>query len=164
MIPPGFLQAQPPLASVATAELDDRTRNGSRSMTSEDTSYYPDTGLLAVGARLAFGLTALAIFLAIIAPGWLLPKVLHSHYLEHFAAFYVAAVAGAAAMPRTRVRRIALGYMLFALALELLQLVRGLPFPRATDNWVADTGGVAAALCPVVVERFRARFAPRPKP
>lgn len=133
-----------------------------RAMTQEPLSPYPDTGLLAVGARLAFGMTALAIFIAIIAPGWLLPKVLHSHYLEHFAAFYVAAVAGAAAMPRIQIRRIGVGYVVFAAALELLQVLRGLPQDRAWNNGIADTGGIAAALAPVVVERFRARFAPRP--
>lgn len=131
--------------------------------TSENPQYYPDTGILAVGARLAFGTTALAIFLAIIAPGWVLPRVLHSHYLEHFAAFYVAAVAGAAAMPRIQIRRIGVGYVLFAMVLELLQFARGLPHLQAWNNMVADTGGVAAALAPVVVERFRASFAPRPK-
>lgn len=129
-------------------------------MTPQPLPPYPDAGLLAVGARLAFGLTALAIVIAIIAPGWLLPKVLHSHYLEHFAAFYVAAVAGAAAMPRTQIRRIGAGYVLFAAALETLQVVRGVPLDRAWNNGVADTGGVAAALAPVIVERFRARFAP----
>ena len=126
-------------------------------------SPYPDTGILAVGARLAFGTSALAIFLAVIAPGWLLPKVLHSHYLEHFAAFYVAAVAGAAATPRIQIRRIGIGYAVFAVCLELLQVLRGLPYLHAWNNLVADIGGVAAALVPVVVERFRARFPPRPK-
>ncbi|WP_304168168.1 hypothetical protein [Phenylobacterium aquaticum] len=132
-------------------------------MTLETSTSYPDTGLLAVAARLAFGLTALAIVLAVIAPGWLLPKVLHSHYLEHFAAYYIAAVAGAAAMPRIQIRRIGIGYALFALGLEGLQLARGIPHMQAWNNAVADLGGVAAALFPVVVERFRARFAPRPK-
>ena len=124
--------------------------------------HYPDTGPLAVFARLGFGLAVLAIALASIAPGWLTPQLLHSHYLEHFAAFYVAVCAGLAAMPRTQVRRRAVGYMLFALALEAAQFWRGTPMRGAIDNWVADTGGIVAALAPVVLERFRRRFAPKP--
>lgn len=125
-------------------------------------THYPDTGPLAVLARLGFGLTLLAIFLASIAPGWLTPKLLHSHYLEHFAAFYVAACAGLAAMPRTPIRRIATGYLVFALILAVTQYARGMPSEVAIRNWVADAGGVLAALSPVVVERFRRLFAPRP--
>lgn len=123
---------------------------------------YPDTGMLAVLARLGFGLTLLAIFLASIAPGWLTPQLLRSHYLEHFAAFYVAACAGLAAMPRTPIRRIALGYLTFALVLSVIHFARGGPLEAAIRNWVADAGGVTAALAPVVVERFRRLFAPRP--
>lgn len=125
-------------------------------------THYPDTGPLAVLARLGFGLTLLAIFLASIAPGWLTPQLLYSHHLEHFAAFYVAACAGLAAMPRTPIRRIAMGYLAFAMILALIQYARGMPSEVALRNWVADAGGVLAALSPVVVERFRRLFAPRP--
>lgn len=122
---------------------------------------YPDTGVLAVLARMGFSLTLLAIFLASIAPGWLTPKLLQSHYLEHFAAFYVAACAGLAAMPRMPLRRIAMGYLAFALVLSVLHYARsGVP-EVSIRNWVADAGGVMAALSPVVVERFRRMFAPR---
>lgn len=131
-------------------------------MSEAPVTHYPDTGPLAVLARLGFGLTLLAIFLASIAPGWLTPKLLHSHHLEHFAAFYVAACAGLAAMPRTPIRRIAMGYLVFAMILALIQYARGMPSEVALRNWVADAGGVLAALSPVVVERFRRLFAPRP--
>lgn len=123
---------------------------------------YPDTGVLAVLARLGFGLTLLAIFLASIAPGWLTPKLLGSHYLEHFAAFYVAACAGLAAMPRTPIRRIAMGYLAFALILSVIHYARHGVAEAAIRNWVADAGGVMAAFSPVVVDRFRRLFAPRP--
>ncbi|MBP8248200.1 MAG: hypothetical protein KAX56_15130 [Phenylobacterium sp.] len=131
-------------------------------MSEAPVTHYPDTGPLAVLARLGFGLTLLAIFLASIAPGWLTPQLLHSHHLEHFAAFYVAACAGLAAMPRTPIRRIAMGYLVFAMILALIQYARGMPSDMALRNWVADAGGVLAALSPVVVERFRRLFAPRP--
>lgn len=131
-------------------------------MSETPVTYYPDTGLLAVLARLGFGLCVLAIFLAVIAPGWLTPQLLRSHYLQHFAAFYVAACAGLAAMPRTQIRRIAIGYLVFALVLAVAQFARGASLGVAVQNWVADAGGTAAALAPVVVERFRRMFAPRP--
>lgn len=122
---------------------------------------YPDTGPLAVGARLGFGLTVLAIALAVIAPGWLVPKMLRSHNLEHFAAFYVATLAGASAMPRARIRSLGIGFLLFALAMSALLLLQAHNFRLALNNWVADAGGVTAALAPIVVQRFRARFPPR---
>ena len=123
--------------------------------------HYPDTGLLAILARLGLGLTLLAIFLASIAPGWLTPQLLGSHHLEHFAAFYVAVCAGLAAMPRAQIRWVGLGYLAFALALQVVQYFRGSGLEVAIDNWVADAGGVMAALVPVVVDRFRRLFAPR---
>jgi len=119
---------------------------------------YPDTGPLAVLARLGFFLALVAIAVAVIAPGWLTPKILHSHYLQHFAAFYVAALAGAAAMPRARMRHLAAGYMIFAALLQGVQGLKGGDLEFLLDNWVADTGGTAAALVPIVVERYRRRF------
>ena len=130
-------------------------------MTESPRSTYPDTGPLAVMARLAFGLAVVAIFLASIAPGWLTPQLLKSHYLHHFAAFYVATCAGLAAMPRVPIRRIAAGFLLFALALQVTQVLRGAGLYMGQQNWVADAGGVMAALAPVVVERFRRLFARR---
>jgi hypothetical protein len=119
---------------------------------------YPDAGPLAVLARLGFLGAVLAITVAVFLPPSMVPQFLHSHYLEHFAAFYVALILGLAAMPRARLRRIALGYVLFATALEGSHLLAGAPFHALVDNWVADLGGLAAAGAPIVVERFRRRF------
>lgn len=122
---------------------------------------YPDTGPLAVMARLAFLGAILAIVIAVFLPPWMVPDFVKSHYLQHFAAFYVAALAGLAAMPRTRLRTIATGYFLFATLLEASHLLAGAPLGPLVDNWVADLGGLAAAYAPIVVERFRRRFSPR---
>jgi hypothetical protein len=119
---------------------------------------YPDTGPLAVLARLSFAGAALAIVIAVFLPPSLTPKFAHSHYLEHFAAFYVALLTGLAALPRARLRTLALGYALFATALEASHLFAHAPFLPLMRNWVADLGGLAAAAAPVVVERFRRRF------
>lgn len=124
---------------------------------------YPDTGPLAVLARLAFLGSILAIVVAVFLPPELVPRFARSHYLEHFAAFYVAALCAFAALPRTRLRGIVLGFVVFAVLLEGSHLMAGAAIWPLIDNWVADMGGLAAALAPMIVQRFRQRFPPRPK-
>lgn len=119
---------------------------------------YPDTGPLAVLSRLAFLGAGVAIVVAVFLPSSLIPHFVRSHYLEHFAAFYVAMLTGLAAMPRGRLRNIATGFVVFATALEASHLFAGAPFGPLLQNWVADLGGLSAAIAPVVVERFRRRF------
>lgn len=118
---------------------------------------YPETGPLAILARLGFLLSPLAIIAAVVLPPWVAPHFARSHYLEHFAAFYVATLCGMAAMPRTRLRRIGTGYLIFAALLEAAHIVVGAPLRPLLDNWAADVGGTATALTPVVIERFRRR-------
>lgn len=125
---------------------------------------YPDTGPAAVLARVAFLAAVLAIVVAVFLPRSMVPQFVRSHYLEHFAAFYVAALFGLAAMPRTQLRRIGTGYVIFALLLEATHLLAHAPLAPLIDNWVADMGGLAAAFAPVVVERFRRRFPKREAP
>ena len=119
---------------------------------------YPDTGPLAVLARLAFLGAVLAIVIAVFLPGAMVPQFLRSHYLEHFAAYYVAFLAGLGAMPRGKLRRIAIGYVIFATVLESTHYLAGAAFGPLLNNWVADIGGLSAAGAPIVVERFRRRF------
>jgi O-antigen ligase len=123
---------------------------------------YPDSGPLAILARLGFLGAALAIVVAVFMPAEMVPDFVHSPHLQHFAAFYVAALFGMAAMPRTRLRTIGIGYVAFATVLEASHLLSGADLQRLIDNWVADLGGLTAAVAPVVVERFRRRF-PRPR-
>jgi hypothetical protein len=125
---------------------------------------YPDAGPLAILARLGFLGAGLAIVVAVFMPAELVPDIVHSHYLQHFAAFYVAILLGMAAMPRARLRNILLGYGVFATLLEGSHLFSGAALAPLVDNWVADLGGLAAAVAPVVVERFRRRFPRTPKP
>jgi hypothetical protein len=119
---------------------------------------YPDTGPLAMLARIVFLGAVLAIVVAVFLPSHMVPAFVRSHYLQHFAAFYVAMLCGLAALPRTRLRRLAIGYFLFAMALEASHLPAGAALRPLIDNWVADLGGLAAATAPVVAERFRRRF------
>lgn len=125
---------------------------------------YPITGPLAVLARVALVGALLAIVVAALLPSHLVPQFVRSHYLQHFAAFYVAGLMALAALPRTRVTTVALRLVIFSAALEAAQLL-GHGRPRLLmDNWVADLGGLAAALAPVWVARFRRRFERPPEP
>lgn len=119
---------------------------------------YPDAGPVAVLARLGFLGAVVAIVVAVFLPPEMVPRFVHSHYLEHFAAMYVAMLAGLAAMPRTRLRTVGTAFVVFATLLEASHLLAGAPFRPLVDNWVSDLGGLSAAVAPVVVERFRRRF------
>jgi hypothetical protein len=125
---------------------------------------YPITGPYAILARLGFLATGLAIVVAVLAPTSFPPHFARSHFVEHFAAFYVAALFGLAAMPRKPLRTVGAIYLVFAGVLEASHLLGGAPLRPLIDNWSADLGGIAAALAPVLVERFRRRFGPAPPP
>src|SRR5690349_18141046 len=124
---------------------------------------YPVTGPFAVLARVAFLGALVAIIIAVFLPSSMVPQFVRSHYLQHFAAYYVASLLGFAASPRTPVLTIALRLLIFATALEALHLLGGARLRPLIDNWVADLGGMAAAIVPLAVARFRRRFrAPPP--
>jgi hypothetical protein len=120
---------------------------------------YPVGGPLAVLARIAFLGAVAAIVVAVFLPARLVPDFVHSHYLQHFAAFYVAALFGLAAMVRSRTRAIASWCLAFATLLEASHLLAGAELRPLIRNWVADVGGLAAAFAPLIIERFRQRFA-----
>ncbi len=116
------------------------------------------TSPLAVAVRLAFLAAIAAIVGAIFLPPPVVPDFVQSPYLQHFAAFYVAALLALAALPRAPVVRLFIGFMLFAALLEGSRILVGGRPAVLQDNWVADVGGVAAAMVPAVVERFRSRL------
>lgn len=123
---------------------------------------YPITGPLAVLARAAFLGALVAIVVAVFLPSRLVPDFVRSHYLQHFAAYYVAGLLALAASPRTAISVVALRIIVFATALESIHLLNGARLRPLIDNWVADMGGLAAALAPIAVARFRRRFEPPP--
>jgi hypothetical protein len=125
---------------------------------------YPVTGPLAVAARVAFLGSLLAIAIAVFLPSHLVPQFVRSHYLQHFAAYYVATLFGLAASPRAGIRTVVIRIFLFLSVLESAHLLSGADWRRLVDNWVADLGGLLAALAPVAVARFRRRFEPPPPP
>lgn len=119
---------------------------------------YPITGPLAILARVAFLGALVAIVVAVFLPRELLPQFVRSHYLQHFAAFYVAGLLGLAASPRTSVVMTAARLTTFITLLEASHLLAGARLAPLIDNWIADLGGLAAALVPVWVAHFRRRF------
>ena len=122
---------------------------------------YPPTSPWAVAARLTVLFTAAAVAFASLAPPRYVPHVLYSYHLEHFAAFYVVALAAAAALPRARLRNIGATAVVLAALLEGSKMfVRHGPVD-AYQNFLADVGGAFAAVLPIAVDRFRRLFMPR---
>jgi hypothetical protein len=74
---------------------------------------------------------------------------------EHFVAFFVLTALAAAAYPRASLVPIVLWFSLFGCAIELVQPPRFLH--RDCDIWdrVADTAAIAAALLPMLLDRWR---------
>ena len=119
---------------------------------------YPDGGLLAILARLSFLGAALAIVVAVFLPSDLVPHFAHSHYLEHFAAFYLVALSMAAARYRANVYRVMTDIAILATVLEGLRLFIPSHQLYVAEDWVADLGGALAALAPIVIGDFRKSF------
>ena len=125
---------------------------------------YPDDGPLAVLARLSFLGAMVAIVVAVFLPREMVPQFVRSHYLQHFAAFYVLVLCALAAMPRAQLRGVLIGLVFFASVLETSHLLAGAAFRPLMRNWVADLGGISAAAAPILVARYRRRFPPRRPP
>jgi hypothetical protein len=99
-----------------------------------------------------------AVTLASLGPSAWLPRLLYSNNLEHFAAFYLVALAFCAARYRAPVLRVLRDTALLATLLEAVRWL--LPGPRKGnfDHWVADLGGILAVAAPLIVTGFRQAF------
>ena len=125
-------------------------------------TYYPDAGPWAVLARAAFLATVTFLLFASLAPVALVPRLLASRHLEHFAAFYITTLVTAAAMPRVRPTRLGAALALFAGVLELARMIPAQHRIWGALDWEADFGGILAAVTPIIIAGFRTRFEPRP--
>jgi hypothetical protein len=106
-------------------------------------------------ARVGFWVTLLGVFAAAEVPSKHPPDLFGWDKANHFAAFYALSVLGAGAFPRLSL--LALGAWLSAFG-ALIELVQALPFiHRDADvvDWLTDTAAVAAALCPLLLARWR---------
>ena len=107
-------------------------------------------------ARWLFWIVGLGVFVAAVIPKEDHPPDLFGwDKANHFAAFYGLSILGAAAFPRLSLAILGAWLSGFGGAIELVQ---ALPFVhRDCDvmDWLTDTAGVLAALCPLLLARWR---------
>ncbi len=123
----------------------------------------PRPALLLYAVRVVFWLTVIFTFVSAEMPDSHAPQLFPWDKAEHFTAFFVLTSLAAAAYPRAPLILVALWLSLFGCAIELVQ---ALPFVhRDCDigDWVADTTAVAAALLPMMLDRWR-RFSLNAQP
>src|SRR5258708_2175792 len=98
----------------------------------------PDDHPWAIAARAGAVALAAAVTVASIGPAKWLPRLFYSNNLEHFAAFYVLALALSAARYRTPLRTVMRDVAGLATALEAARWL--LPGPRVGNfnHWMAD--------------------------
>lgn len=122
----------------------------------------PNTWLwtIAGAGGLAWGL--MAVVFAAVGPSELVPHILSSYHIEHFAAFYCLTTLAAVGLPRLGLVQIALSLALVAIALAVVRLTIPRHVLNDAEDLVADLGGIAAAVLPILVGRFRQIVAQRP--
>ena len=126
----------------------------------EGREFYPDTGWWAVLGRLSLVVAVIAILFASFAPVGAMPRMLYSYHLEHFAAFYLVALAASAAFVRRKALHLGAIMWGFALCIELFRLLEPAHRLASMQDWFADAAGAMAALIPVAVGKFRSSFKP----
>jgi hypothetical protein len=122
---------------------------------------FADDHALAVTARALAVVCAIAIVVASLGPSNWLPHLLYSNNLEHFAAFYVVALAFYTARYRAPLMKVLRDVALLATVLEIAKWVLPGPRPANFQHWMADLGGILAAAAPLLAEGFRRQFEPR---
>jgi hypothetical protein len=121
-----------------------------------------DNDLLAICARAGFLLLTASLCFASLAPAGWLPRLFYSYHLEHFAAFYLVTLAMIAARYRAKIRQLLGDVLVLASVLEGLRLFIPSHQFSVFEDWMADLGGVLAALAPVLAVDFRRSFRSRP--
>jgi hypothetical protein len=123
-----------------------------------DRARFADDHVLAVAARATAVGCAIAIVMASLGPTSWLPHLFYSNNLEHFAAFYFVALAFYAARYRTPLLKVLRDVALLASVLEAAKWVLPGPRPANFQHWIADLGGILAAVAPLQIQAFRSRF------
>ncbi len=123
--------------------------------------YYSDLGFWAVLARLLLIVMVVAVLYASFSPEALIPHILYSYHLEHFAIFYLFALAASAAFVRRDVFHIGVVMWICAIVIEAVRWLQPHHRDFAILDGFADAAGVLAALAPVGIGRFRSGFQKR---
>lgn len=115
---------------------------------------------LAALAGLAWGL--IAVVFASVGPSQYVPRLFYSYHIEHFAAFYVLTILASSGLPRAHLRQVVPPLVLMALLLATVRLL--IPRHRIAnaEDLAADLTGIAAAVAPILVGRFRQMVGERP--
>ena len=115
----------------------------------------PRPALLLHGVRAVFWLTVIFVFVSAEMPAGRAPHLFPWDKAEHFAAFFVLTSLAAAAYPRASLVLVALWLSLFGCAIELVQALPVIHRDCDIGDWVADATAVAAALLPMMLDRWR---------
>ncbi len=99
-----------------------------------------------------------AILYTSFSPESLIPHILYSYHLEHFAIFYLFALSSSAAFVRRGVFHIGVVLWVCAVVIEAIRWLRPEHRAFAVVDWFADAAGVVAALAPVGIGSFREGF------
>jgi hypothetical protein len=123
-----------------------------------DAVRFSDNHPLAITARAVALGCGIVIVVASLGPSNWLPRLLYSNNLEHFAAFYVVALALYTARYRTPLVKVVRDVALLASVLEMAKWVLPGPRPANFQHWMADLGGILAAAAPLQADAFRQLF------
>lgn len=87
------------------------------------------------------------------------PQIIHSTHTEHFLAFYAIGVLATAALPGLRLHWVFLAMVAAATAFGLVRwLVMQRTHGTALEDWLAEIGGGAAALIPILIGTHRQAY------
>ena len=117
---------------------------------------------LAALAGLAWGLVA--IVFASVGPSQYVPRLFYSYHVEHFVAFYVLTILACSGLPRARLRQVVPPLALMAVVLATVRLLVPRHRMSNAEDLAADLAGIAAAVAPMLVGRFRQIVAERQRP
>ncbi len=117
---------------------------------------YYASNILAVMGRLSF----LAALVAILYfSGFGAPRLLYSYHVAHFAAIYVLTLTTLAAFHRSSFLKMFWLLTGFVTAVAVIRCLAHHHVETSFFDWIADVGGIIAALFPAMVQRFRQAMA-----
>lgn len=115
----------------------------------------PRPALLPNAIRVVFWLSVIVILATAAVPAVRVPHLFPWDKAEHFAAFFVLTALAAAAYPRASLVLIALWLSLFGCAIALVQALPIVHGDGDIGDWLADAAAIAAALTPMMLDRWR---------